>query len=97
MSSVRQQLKEREAQLEKELLASSRESLTYRRIYSELLLAKADLQAQGQWTVVPLFWIGLVAAIAGVIAAYYSYLTYSQPQQPPIQSSQPASAPIAPH
>lgn len=54
-----------------------------------------QLKAKPHWSVTPLFWVSVVGAVAAIVAAYYAYLTYSQPQQLSVFNPQSQNEPSA--
>lgn len=58
------------SELEEYRKTLSFESFAYARATEQLTLLRLQQASQPHWSVIPMFWVAVIAAIAGCIAAY---------------------------
>jgi hypothetical protein len=75
-------LHRRIAEEEKKLIGMSDMDVSRPVILENIKALSLQLEQEPHWTTVPTFWITILSALAGCIAAYYGYLSYhAQSQQ----------------
>ncbi len=86
------ELREKIAELEKQLVGMSHGSVERPRIIEDIKALALQLEPEHHWSVVPLFWVSVVAMIAACIAAYPIASAWLQPSTQADQSASGNSA-----